>query len=687
MTAIQTTVSEQRDLLRISRPRVGLGIALLFLGSALVVDGRPSVAVVLGVLYFLAPYGLVLFGLGPVDGADPLAVARAGRIRLAIAATNLPLLIAIVLLSGAAAGLALALAVGAAIAWSVPPLRTKARPVVDAVTGAMLVALPAAAGFLVAGLAVADLPWPALLAVGAWGVASYALRAIRDQTRDRAAGMATIATMLGGRWTAVVSLAGFALAATLSATYGPLGALAALGLDLYLLLPAMVLLSTHGDPAAEAAAARRAWSGFVGLDRLVGLWLALLLLRYLDVLGFTPWEIAIVTTAAVAGFALSNVVAIRLVTRRRRAPREVEDAAVATLTVIVPCRDEAERLPECLTALADQTYADTTVLVVDDGSTDGTAEIAADLLGGLGQVIVAPEKPPGWTGKNWACHVGANASSGDLLLFVDADTTLVPVAVRILVEQAASRRLDLLSGLTRFVMPTRSERIAVPGFALLLFGFVPIWLASLTRGRLPGAAFAYGPLLLVRREAYEATGGHGAAPASLRGDVDLARALTRAGRRVGSVHATDLGMTRYYPESESAFAAWRRVFVPYAGGSLAVAIATMLLETLAFLAPFILPILAFLTGAGVRTLIASLVPLLLLVAMRIVLALTQRQSFSTILWHPLTVGLTLVGQLAGIVDHVIGRAPRWRGRVVEPPGAIAEGHAVTSPTAAVEAPD
>ena len=56
--------------------------------------------------------------------------------------------------------------------------------------------------------------------------------------------------------------------------------------------------------------------------------------------------------------------------------------------------------------------------------------------------------------------------------------------------------------------------------------------------------------------------------------------------------------------------------------------------------------------------------------MRIVLALTQRQPFSTVLWHPVTVGLTLVGQLAGIVDHVIGRAPRWRGRVVEPPGAV-----------------
>ena len=496
-------------------------------------------------------------------------------------------------------------------------------------------------------------------------MASSALRAIRDQTDDASAGIASTATRLGARWTAIAALAGYAVTATLAATHGPLGALAALGLDLYLLLPAMVLLSTHGDPSLEAAAGRRAWAGFIGLNWLVGLWLLLLGLRYLDVLGLSSWQIAIVTTGAAAGYTLANVLAIRLVTRRRRAPHDVETADVKTLTIVVPCRDEAERLPDCLAALEEQTYADTSILVVDDGSADGTAEVAAGLLGGIGQVVVAPGKPDGWTGKNWACQVGANASTTELLLFVDADTILVPVATRILVEQFRARRLDLMSGLTRSAMPTRGERIAMPGFAMLLFGFVPIWLSSLTRGRLPSAAFASGPLLLVDRAAYQETGGHGAVPGGLRGDIDLARTFARAGRRVGTVHASDLASTRQYPDAESVFAAWRRTIIAYSNGSLAVALATMLLETLAFLVPFLLPPLAFLTGAGARIVVASGIPLLLLIAMRIALMLTQRQPVRTILWHPVTVGFTLVAQLAGVVDHVIGRAPRWRGRVVE----------------------
>ncbi|MCP6769654.1 glycosyltransferase family 2 protein, partial [Klebsiella pneumoniae] len=80
------------------------------------------------------------------------------------------------------------------------------------------------------------------------------------------------------------------------------------------------------------------------------------------------------------------------------------------------------------------------------------AELAAAWLGDAGQVVVAPPKPDGWTGRAWASQVGADASDGDLLLFVDADTVLVPVATRILVEQLQARRLDLLSGLTRYGM-------------------------------------------------------------------------------------------------------------------------------------------------------------------------------------------------------------------------------------------
>ncbi len=760
-------MSDWRRLLRIGRPGAWIVTALPFLAAAFVVERGLTAAIVIGTIYFLGPFNLLLHGFdamqslvptaeGPADEADAAesasvaeggaeadgpeggsaadgagppattgapgdgdaaapastevaepstgdaehpaadseattddaeapgdaptsgdtieprpgtAISRDGGrvIQGVIVGTNLPLLVILVLLGGADVGVALALAVAAAIAWSVPPLRTRERPILDVVTGAALVVLPALAGLLVAGLEVAGLPWVAVLAFAAWAVASCCLLAIEALPDVRAAAGASTATVLGSRITAVVALVAYAVAAALAASTGRAGALAAIGLDLYLLLPAMVLLARRGDPLAEAAAGRRAWAGFIGLNDLVGVWLVLLWIRFNAVRGIDAWEIATIVAGAAAGYALINVLAIRLATRRRRTRADVQDD-IPALTVIVPARDEADRLPDCLAALAEQTYADTTVLVVDDDSTDGTVELAAEWLADVGQVMVAPAKPDGWTGRAWASQVGADASSGDLLLFVDADTVLVPVATRILVEQLQSRQLDMLSGLTRYGMPTRSERIAVPGHPLLLFGFVPIWLHGLTRGRLRLTAFAYAPLMLVRREAYEAVGGHGSSPGSLHDDVDLARAFAGAGRRVGTVHAADLAVTRHFADAESAIGSWRRVFLPYADGSLAVAIATILLETMAWVVPMLLPILAWLSDAGPRLLVASFVPLLLLGAMRVALTLTQREPFTTVLWHPVTVGLTLLGQLAGIVDHVIGRAPRWRGRIMEPGG-------------------
>ena len=416
------------------------------------------------------------------------------------------------------------------------------------------------------------MPWLALAAFAGWAVATDMLGAIVHLARDRVAGATSIATGFGPRLTAVLSLVGYAVAALLSVTIGRPGALAALGLDLYLLLPAMVLLAPRDDPAAVEAAARRAWSGFLGLRYLVGLWFAVLLLRHWGLVGgFSGLEIAIAASAVAAGYAGWNIVAIRLATRRRRT-HPAHEREILSLTIVVPCHDDGEQLAVCLEAMLEQTYADTSIVVVDLGSTDGSAELAAEILGGAGQVIVAPPTPDDWTERSWARWTGVQASQGDLVLFVDVDTILVPVATRLLVEQLENGRMGLLSGVTRYDMPTVGERAAVPGFAMLLFGFRPIWLSALTGGRPPRVAFAYGPLMLLRRDAYVASGGHAAVPDSLREDIDLARTFARAGRRVGTVHVADLAASRHYTGADAAVPAWRRTILPYAGGSLALAV-------------------------------------------------------------------------------------------------------------------
>ena len=665
-----------QDLLRLSRPRSWPLTALPFIVAAFDVERGLSPAIILGTLYFTGPYNLLLHGLDvghrtwgladPVptaqdldDGSEPGALAHARLTRLMIALTNLPLLAVLVLLGGPTAGVALLLTVAAAIAYSMPPIRLSARPILDSATSAMQVVLPAACGFLVAGRTLADLPWLALVAFALWAAATDMLAAVVHLARDTATGATSIATAFGPRSTAALSLVGFAAASAVAVTLGRSGALAALGLDLYLFLPTMVLLAPRDPASAIEAAASRAWSGVLGLRYVVGIWLALLLLRHWGAFtGFSGLEIAIVASSVAAGYAGWNIVAIRLATRRRRT-HPADERDILALTIVVPCLDDGERLADCLEALLEQTYADTTIVVVDGGSSDGSPELAAEILGSAGRVIVAPPVPDGWSALNWERWVGVQASEGDLVMFVDTDTLLVPVATRLFVEQLEHGRWDLLSGVTRFDMPTAGERAAVPGFAMLLFGFGPIWLSALTGGRPARVAFAYGPLILLRRDAYLASGGHAAAPDSPREDIDLARTFARAGRRVGTAHVADLAASRHYTGPDAAIPAWRRTILPYVGGSLGLAVLAIAVQALAYVVPMVLPPLALLSGVEARTLVASCIPLFLLGFARFALVLTQRQPLSTVLWHPVTVGLTLIGQLGGLADHVIGRSATW----------------------------
>jgi len=644
--------ADLRALLAVGRPRAWLATALPFLVAAVDVDRTLTPVMLVGVLYFLLPFDLL------VQGIDELSVPEAARrTRIAIAATNLPFLVVLVLWSGALAGIGLALAIAAAIAYSVPPIRLKGRPVLDATCGALLVVLPAVCGTFVAGGGVADLPWLALATLFAWAMASHGLRSIGRVEEDRVAGIVSTAVRLGRQGAAAMALAPYVAAAGIATTMGPTGALVGGALALYVLLPIMVLAPSRHDPTAQEAAARRAWRTFDGLNLIVGIWFGLLLLRHWHVIVASPWVAAVAGSAVAAAYVGCNVVATRLATRRRRVPEAFgsNEDDVPSLTVVVPCGTDRDRLFDTVTALRDQTYADLTILVVADEVGDDAVSAAVAAVGHDGRVVTAPAAPPEWERDAWIRRIGADEADTDLLLFIGADTLLAPIATRILVEQLLVRRLDLLSGVTRFAMSTSAERASVPGFPMLLFGFVPIWLSSMTGGRPAALAYAYEPMMLVRRDAFDEVEGAGSVVPVGRSGLGLAHAMSRVGRRVGVVHAAGLGVIHHDRSIGETIADWRERFVSSVGGSLAIAILTMLVEVLAFVVPLLLPVAAILSGAPIRTLIASFVPLFLLGVSRLLICLTQRQSPRTLLWHPVTIVVALIGQAAGVADVVTGR--------------------------------
>lgn len=649
--ALSQAVADRRRLLAVSRPATWAVAAVPFVVGALDAERGLSMAVLLGAFFFTLPFGLLRHGLldlgGGSDPAEPAAIAT----RAAIAVIALPLLVLLVLIGGAPAGFALLLTVAIALADGTPPLRLRSRPGLDLAASGLLFALPAACGLLLGGREPAQLPWGLLAALAAWGMGTAALASLAALPADAPieAAVATRATV-GPRATAAIVGAAYGLAALLAAGAGPLGIHAAIGVALFL-LPALTILAAGPPGDRLDAAARRAWGDLRGLVVLVSCWFTILLLQHWSITTYAPWTIAILVPSALVVCAFANVLAIRLATRRHRVRSALSapDAEVPSLTVVVPCHDDIASLPAGLAALRAQTYPDMAILVVDTGSGDGTADEAAAWIGG-DAVVTAPPGPDGWTARAWACQVGADEADSDLVLFLDPAMVLAPIAVRVLVEQFQTGRHPLLVGLPRDAMPTPAERASVPGFALLRDGFAPVWWTNVAGGRPRRLVVRDGPMVLARRTDYLESGGHRPRPDG----GGLTATFADAGRPVRVVRMASLAALRRFHDIDGVVAAWRRGFVRGRSG-IAGAIAVAALMAGAYLVPMLLAPVAALSGADADRIVAAFVPMILLVVVRILIAIVERQPPMAIAWHPVTILLTLMGQGASIIDHVLGR--------------------------------
>lgn len=207
-----------------------------------------------------------------------------------------------------------------------------------------------------------------------------------------------------------------------------------------------------------------------------------------------------------------------------------------SVSVVVPARDEERTLPALLASLEGQPVDE--VAVVDDDSSDGTAAVAT--AAGVRVVDASRSRPEGWTGKAWACHSGAGATTGDLLLFLDADTVLAPDALERL--QAAH---DQHGGLVSVQPHHRVVRTYEQASAY--FNAVALMASAAFTGRRANRPMAFGPCLLTSRAEYDLVGGHRAVRGEILDDVQLARAYDRAGLPVTSFAGTDAVSMRSYP--------------------------------------------------------------------------------------------------------------------------------------------
>jgi len=229
---------------------------------------------------------------------------------------------------------------------------------------------------------------------------------------------------------------------------------------------------------------------------------------------------------------------------------------VPLVSIILPVRNQAGTVSDCVSSLVSLEYPNREIIVVDGGSTDGTRELVQKFAH---ETTVVDEEPlpVGWVGKNWACHLGYKKSRGDLLLFTDGDSVHTTDSLARSVNYLQSENADLVTLAPGTILRSFWERLLQPPIFLLIMILVG---GKLVNDDNRQNAIGNGQYMLFRREAYDKIGGHYAVRGKIIEDYSLGRLLKRAGMRLRFVTASDALGVRMYASLGEIWRGWRKNF-------------------------------------------------------------------------------------------------------------------------------
>ena len=339
-------------------------------------------------------------------------------------------------------------------------------------------------------------------------------------------------------------------------------------------------------------------------------------------------------------------------------------ATLPHVTIIVPARNEARNIRRCVASLLGQAYPHFDVVVVDDGSTDATPRILAELQQGAGgarlRVIQAGALPTDWAGKPHAMAAGVDVAEGSWLLFTDADTLHRPEALAWAVREATRRDADLLSALTQMEFAGTASHFIMPMAVMgITAQYPPAQVANPKRA----TAIANGQFLLISRAMYDAVGGYAAPPLrqSVVDDRDMAATVKRKGGSVVLLDGRAYVSVCMYRSFGEAWRGWsKNAYIGSRGGPLLFALMALGLP-LGTILPFVLAGVGLISRRGQLALMGSL-QVAAIMAYRWMADTQLRHSRWWGWGHPVG-GAILTGLLAQVAwRQLTGRGVEWSGR-------------------------
>jgi hopene-associated glycosyltransferase HpnB len=343
-------------------------------------------------------------------------------------------------------------------------------------------------------------------------------------------------------------------------------------------------------------------------------------------------------------------------------PAPSQPASSLRVAAIVPARDEAAVIGPVVAALLNQRGVQLPVLLVDDGSTDGTADAARAAAAGLGKseqltVIAGAPLPPGWTGKLWAMQQGierARDQKPDWLLLADADVLQGEHTVSTLAATAARGSYDLASFMVRLRCVSLAEKLLIPAFVYFFFKlYPPAWIED-AKNRTAGAA---GGCVLLRLAALDRAGGLGAIRGQIIDDCSLARLIKQHGGRLWLGLSEESHSIREYETFGAIERMVSRTAFSQLNHSALLLLGTVLGMTLTYLAP---PVLVF---SGLRLpAVLGLLAWAMMSATYLGMVRYYRLGPAWVLSLPLAAVFYVGATVHSALKYWTGAGGQWKGR-------------------------
>ncbi len=655
-----------KEVLATSRPVSWINTAFPFLVGYLLASQGISFPGLIGFVYFLFSYNLMLYGVNDIydyesDIKNPRKNSIEGGLLLkqkhqslwiAIALLNLPFALYFLATGTAISKILFVLIIFFAFSYSAKPLRFKEVPFLDSINSALHFVLP-----FVFGLAYAqsnNYYWPAIIAFMAWGMASQAFGAIQDIKPDRAANIKSIATVMGARRTNIFVISLYLLCCVfIAVSYFPLGLLASVFLGMYV-LNASFFIKYKSD--ARSTQFHRGWQNFMWLNMIVGFFITQILLFAFDPFGVREYFVALTGFFLLVFFLIQLGLTIYNLRAFAR-PKTKRLTDWPKISIIMHAYNQGDNISSTLLSLLGQQYPQFEILFTDLGSQDNTLSIAKGFQDPRLKIIETKPLKPNWTINSWVSQQLLEKSTGEIVLLLSADTILLPNALSVMASLIEQEKLSLVSILPSDQNKSFAQQIILSQNHYFMLGLYPS--AYLAKAH-PRSVNASSNITAFVRSSVLALGGFELVRKSPLEDFDLAAAAKTRGLKTGFYLGSDMAMSQNHASLRLIVAQNLRRFYPALHFSMPLTIALVLFGLFVLVFPTLL--ISYLL---VLNIYLGLWFLALAIGLsyinRLIITIISRQSIVSTLLYPIGCLCSFYLLVYSMINYEVLK-PRWQNR-------------------------